>query len=946
MTITFDKGRFIARSIFDENELLRQTGFKWDTDSKRWTTTDYLIAEKLLTHCENTAIFQIKFLKEGMQKAVLQSASSQGVGNFSIYHPKDIKPFPYQIAGVEYMLPRPAVLLADEMGLGKTGEALLVMNMRNPVEVLIVCPSILKYNWLKEARKWMIGKITAYVYESKKIRYYEGRVTNHNKNTILHIINYDILDKFKDRLLGTPFNFFVADECFVYDTLIETNIGSLKIGDVIDKRLPVKILSYNHSTKQTEYKAITRYIKHEKKYKNLVRVTLSNGKSLTCTEEHKFFVNGKYTKICEVKSGDNLFLLQGEVDERQKREIDCQILFNKMCEYSQQLNFIKEGVGIDSILEAKNTNDLSVLPTAIYLQGKNRRKKEDVLLNAMFGEMENATARNITKNESAMERQVQAQDNFKKKTSGQSSLSISIFVTNEAKQSNDKSSFGRKNETENDRKNIFIKGWEWADNYSTKETARGVEFTRKQFGICHTNERSSFYVPISSPLLQSRYSDSRNKISNRSRWQISQNEKMDIFGQEENRNIECVRVESIKVLERGDIDGYRTGKDGHINLYDIEVEDNHNYFANDVLVSNCHYIKNQDAKRTKIAQELARKAKWKIFITGTPIYNKPKDLYVALNLIDPAMFDNFFSFATRYCGAKKVKFNNKSIVKYEGPTNVEELNTILRANYMVRRMKKDVLKDLPDKIKDVIILNESDLDVLVQKEKKAVEESKQNEERLKAEAEELKALAVTNKEFENLYKDKVKTLREIKFKNFGELSRIRKEIAIKKIPYVIEFVKEILDSSEDEQSKIVVFGHHKEVLYKIYEELKKYNPVIITGEVSDGERQRAIMLFKEKNPTRVFIGSMGAAGTGVDGLQQNCNTIVFAELDWTPALVDQAESRLQRIGQKNTVWVYHIVANESIDSRIVKLMMEKEAVSKEILDYRPEQVYDAVIRGK
>jgi SWI/SNF-related matrix-associated actin-dependent regulator 1 of chromatin subfamily A len=359
-----------------------------------------------------------------------------------------------------------------------------------------------------------------------------------------------------------------------------------------------------------------------------------------------------------------------------------------------------------------------------------------------------------------------------------------------------------------------------------------------------------------------------------------------------------------------------------------------------------HYIKNQDAKRTKIAQELARKAKWKIFITGTPIYNKPKDLYVALNLIDPAMFDNFFSFATRYCGAKKVKFNNKSIVKYEGPTNVEELNTILRANYMVRRMKKDVLKDLPDKIKDVIILNESDLDVLVQKEKKAVEESKQNEERLKAEAEELKALAVKDKEFENLYKDKVKTLREIKFKNFGELSRIRKEIAIKKIPYVIEFVKEILDSSEDEQSKIVVFGHHKEVLYKIYEELKKYNPVIITGEVSDGERQRAIMLFKEKNPTRVFIGSMGAAGTGVDGLQQNCNTIVFAELDWTPALVDQAESRLQRIGQKNTVWVYHIVANESIDSRIVKLMMEKEAVSKEILDYRPEQIYDAVVNGK
>jgi SWI/SNF-related matrix-associated actin-dependent regulator 1 of chromatin subfamily A len=571
MTIAYDKGRFIARSIFDENEILKLKGFKWDGPAKRWFTEDYRVAEKLLDKCDNSAIFQIKFMKEDMQKAVNQSASAESKTGLKLYHPKTVSPYPYQAAGVEYILPRSGVLLADQMGLGKTGQALMVMNMRHPVEALIVCPSVLKYNWLKEARKWMIGQITVYIYESKKIRYYQGRITNHDKNTILHIINYDILGKFKDRLMGIPFNFFIADE-------------------------------------------------------------------------------------------------------------------------SQM-------------------------------------------------------------------------------------------------------------------------------------------------------------------------------------------------------------------------------------------------------------IKNQDANRTKIAQELAKKAKWKIFITGTPIYNKPKDLFVCLNLIDPAMFSNFYAFATRYCGARKVTVAGKSVMKYEGATNMEELNTILRSNYMVRRMAKDVLKDLPEKIKDVIILNEGDLDVLVEKEKKAVQDSKKEEERLKAEAEELRDLASKNKEFEQLYKDKVKALREIKFKNFGELSRIRKEIAVKKAPYVIDFVKDILDNNEDPQSKIVIFGHHKEVLHKIYNELKKYNPVMITGEVSDGERQRAIMMFKEKNSTRVFVGSMGAAGTGVDGLQENCNTAVFAELDWTPSLVDQAESRLQRIGQKNTVWVYHIVANDSIDSRIVKLMMDKEAVSKEILDYRPEQIYEAMVSG-
>jgi SWI/SNF-related matrix-associated actin-dependent regulator 1 of chromatin subfamily A len=88
------------------------------------------------------------------------------------------------------------------------------------------------------------------------------------------------------------------------------------------------------------------------------------------------------------------------------------------------------------------------------------------------------------------------------------------------------------------------------------------------------------------------------------------------------------------------------------------------------------------------------------------------------------MFGNYYMFATKYCGAKKVKIGSKSVMKLEGPTNVEELNTILRANYMVRRMKTDVMKDLPEKMKDVIILNEDDLDGLVQKEKKALADGK------------------------------------------------------------------------------------------------------------------------------------------------------------------------------------------------------------------------------
>lgn len=565
--ITYIKDRFVGYSQFSEHIHLKAAGFLWDADFKRWTSTDFRPAEKLKNYCDQTALVQIKLMSENTKKAIEESAKVEG--SMKIYHPDSITPYPYQIAGVEYMLKRKSVLLADEMGLGKTGQALLCMNMRKDVEALIVCPAILKYNWLKEARKWMIGEITAYIYESKKIRYYTRRLTNHNKKTILHIINYDILEKFKERLMGTPYNFIVCDES--------------------------------------------------------------------------------------------------------------------------------------------------------------------------------------------------------------------------------------------------------------------------------------------------------------------------------------------------------------------------------------HYIKNGEAKRTKVAQELARKAMWKIFITGTPIYNKPKDLYVALNLIDPNTFGNFFHFASRYCGAKKMNMGGKSIVKFDGASNIDELNQILRSNYMVRRMTKDVLKDLPEKVKDVIVLNEDSLDNLVKQEQNILVKSAQEQERLKAEIAKLREMAKENAAYEAMYKDKVKSLKEAKFKSFGELSRLRKEMGVKKLPYVVEYVKEILENSEDPLSKVVIFGHHTEVLEKLHIAMKKYNPVIITGKISDVDRQKAIGLFKEKNKCRVFIGSMGAAGTGVDGLQNNCNTVVFAELDWTPSLVDQAEARLARIGQTLPVFVYHIVADGSIDSHIAKLMVQKTAVAKEILDYRPDQIYEKFI---
>ena len=119
MTITFNNGFFVAHSIFDENEKLKRSGFKWDTVKKKWMSNDFRCAETLISYCDSLAVFQIRFIKENLQKAVQKSASAEGVGNIKLYHQPNMKPYPYQQAGVEYMLPRPSVILADSMGLGK-----------------------------------------------------------------------------------------------------------------------------------------------------------------------------------------------------------------------------------------------------------------------------------------------------------------------------------------------------------------------------------------------------------------------------------------------------------------------------------------------------------------------------------------------------------------------------------------------------------------------------------------------------------------------------------------------------------------------------------------------------------------------------------------------------------------------------------------------------------
>ena len=142
-----------------------------------------------------------------------------------------------------------------------------------------------------------------------------------------------------------------------------------------------------------------------------------------------------------------------------------------------------------------------------------------------------------------------------------------------------------------------------------------------------------------------------------------------------------------------------------------------------------------------------------------------------------------------------------------------------------------------------------------------------------------------------------------------------------KLPYVLDFLNDLLE----EEEKVVVFAHHRDVIDAIVKAGE--NRVALVGGMTEKQKDAAVQAF-QNGPARVFVGQIVAAGTGLT--LTAARTVLFAELDWVPGNVTQAEDRCHRIGQKDTVRVFHLVAEGSIDARIVRAIVDKQQIIKEI----------------
>ncbi len=327
-----------------------------------------------------------------------------------------------------------------------------------------------------------------------------------------------------------------------------------------------------------------------------------------------------------------------------------------------------------------------------------------------------------------------------------------------------------------------------------------------------------------------------------------------------------------------------------------------------VVFDECHYITNRSAKRTKAARKLAKRIPHRIALSGTPLTNRPSELWSVLNILRPDLYPSFFSYAMDYCNPQKIYGR----WEYKGARNLDKLHAELREHLMIRRLKKDVLKDLPPKQRSVI------------------------------------SLSVKNrKEYDHAMSDfrgwlrkngkRMKKSRRLKTEALVKMTMLKRLAGKIKAEAVVEWVDNFLQENE---GKLLIFGIHRDVLKPLYARYKD-QAVLVDGSVVGRKRQEKFDLFNGDRKTRLCIGNIHAAGVGwsAKGKKLPINTVVFIELDWKPATMIQAEDRCYGLGRGVEgvgTNVFYLVTRNTIEEKILALNEAKQGVSDQILDGRDE----------
>ena len=316
-----------------------------------------------------------------------------------------------------------------------------------------------------------------------------------------------------------------------------------------------------------------------------------------------------------------------------------------------------------------------------------------------------------------------------------------------------------------------------------------------------------------------------------------------------------------------------------------------------LIVDESHYIKNPKAQRTKACKKMAGTPHI-LALSGTPMINRPAELFPILQILRPSTFNSFWNYAFRYCDPKP-GWRGRGW-DFTGASNLEELHEKL-STVMIRRMKREVLKELPPKRKSVL-----PVDIDNRRDYEAASEDFIGwlHEKYSAEKAERAAGAIA-------------------LVRLGTLKRLVTEGKMKSIH---QWIKSFL---EETNQKLVVYAIHRSIIQKLKE--KYPDALIIDGSVGSKKRQQIVEQFQTDPNRRLIINNIKAGGIGITLTASS--TVLFVEIGWTPSEHAQAEDRVLRIGQEaESVNIYYMIGKDTIEERILEIIEKKQNICDTVLD--------------
>ncbi|MBM3903886.1 MAG: hypothetical protein FJ357_01900 [Thaumarchaeota archaeon] len=316
----------------------------------------------------------------------------------------------------------------------------------------------------------------------------------------------------------------------------------------------------------------------------------------------------------------------------------------------------------------------------------------------------------------------------------------------------------------------------------------------------------------------------------------------------------------------------------------------------------CDEVQNLRSKTTQKYHAIKKLAalesvKYRIGLSGTPIYNRGSEIWPIVDILRPGLLGSFKEFCEYFC---YVNEKGKAIVL---ENKRESLRNMLQKHVMLRRKKTDVLSELKEKIRYKEIID-SDINYY-------------------------------NKELERIWKKlederkEAQTAFDASTAYQRAIQSERQAAGAAKLPHVINFVKNIMEIEES----VVVFCHHKSIHTLLHQSLSEFKPASIIGGQTDKQRQDSIDSF-QGGQTKLMIAGLRAGNVGIN--LTRAKYVIFAELDWSPAIHLQAEDRLHRIGQKNTVFAYYLIGNGTLDEHVARVLVDKSYEIDAIMDNKVE----------